>query len=587
MAVGWAQSYQWRDVVQTVDIQADGTIIVDDERTLVATSGDFNEAFICLDLTANQSLELLDGGALGAGPNARAYTQPCEDGSGGTELVVEMDNEFRVAERRVFYRYALSNTLDYYSDVTQWYWIILEEDHPPVRGYELTVTTPGSMQSPYDAYVHRFSNPEQPDVSLSDDRSRLQVTFDRIPRGDGVEIRYLMDPSLFEQQGSRQGLEQLLRDEAEIAGVLERQRFFYQLRGSPLWGIAAILLVGAISAGIWRDYRRVGQEPDLPQLHHNFEPPSDIPPAAVAAMLHQRFKPQNLKPGFSATVMDLARRGYGEFEKSSGFMGFGEQFGMTLRPGKDSSELLPYEIDVLEYLIAAAGRHGDLTRLDFAELKKHSQRNWSKFISRWGREVRDWVERRAGGPLVTEESMRALKIWSGIAFVGLLVSGVAGIWLLVDTARVIAWVTLAVCVLLIIVANVSLPAWRKEVAPEIYGWQGFKRTLRDYTIMKDAPDDFFKLWDRYFCYAAALGVAKSFLQNVQKGLSERGFDERSMVRQAHWMNGSDLSASDFSSFSDAVTSMSSALNSASASASSGGSSSGGGGGGGGGSSGGR
>jgi uncharacterized membrane protein len=98
--------------------------------------------------------------------------------------------------------------------------------------------------------------------------------------------------------------------------------------------------------------------------------------------------------------------------------------------------------------------------------------------------------------------------------------------------------------------------------------------------MKDAPPDFFGLWDRYYVYAAALGVAERYLKTLQRVAPARGFDEGQMARQAAWLGVSN--ASDLGSMSRSISSLSSALARSGASASSGGSSSGGGGGGGGG-----
>src|SRR5688572_7914728 len=110
-ASAYAQSYQWRDVVQDVQIRSDGSVIVDDTRTLW-TDEDFGEAFICIPLQASQNITLLEGsGALGPGPDATAYTQSC---AGGTELVVR--NQRRVSERRVRFHYQLDGAVDFYSD---------------------------------------------------------------------------------------------------------------------------------------------------------------------------------------------------------------------------------------------------------------------------------------------------------------------------------------------------------------------------------------------------------------------------------------------------------------------------------------
>jgi hypothetical protein len=103
-------------------------------------------------------------------------------------------NAVRVSERRVRFAFRLEGTVEADSDVVQWYWNLIQLDHPPIVGYALTVAAPGPMEAPYDAFVMRYANPEIPQVRLSEDRSRLHVKFDRIPWGDGVEVRYLMDP---------------------------------------------------------------------------------------------------------------------------------------------------------------------------------------------------------------------------------------------------------------------------------------------------------------------------------------------------------------------------------------------------------
>lgn len=567
-----AQSYTWSDVVQVVTISPDGSVVVDDTRTL-STSGDFGEAFICVRLTGRQSLTLLDGsGALGPGPSAYAYSQGC---TGGTEVVVH--NDVRVKERRVRFVYELRGVLDVRRDVVQWYWQILEQEHPSVRGYSLTVNAPGPMSEPYDAYVHRFGNQERPTVTLSEDRSTLRVQFDRIPDGDGVEVRYLMDPALFVEKGARDGMEEFLRAEAKDAGL----QTSLQVRRS-LWLVVVPLGLFLLTGlGAFRAFRRHGREPRIETMKYPFEPPTGLPPAAVTAILSQ--STPSMGPAFHATIMDLMRRGYGEFategKKST-------DFAIELDLEKPITPLLPFENDVLNYLKAAA-RPGAANRLSSFELKSYSQRNGATFVTKWGQSVRKWLEAQRGGPLTDPDSRKAAAKWAGRLALSALVT-LALVFVFQGAPRGIAIAATVAQFIAAIVAGVTIPSWRPEIAEEVYGWQGFKRTLTDYTRMKDAPLDFFRLWDVYYCYAAALGVADKYLKTLGRAAPLAGVDEGSLIRGAAWMSaGNATSLADFSSFSRSVSSLSSALNSASASASSGGSSSGGGGGGGGGSSGGR
>jgi uncharacterized membrane protein len=565
--------FEWRDVVQSVTIQPDGTVIVDDQRTLW-TDEDFGEAFICLEHPSNVKVTLLRGsGAISPGPSSQAFQQACQDGAAGTELVVR--NEVRIQERRFRFVYSMQGTADPYSDVVQWYWNLIQLDHPPIVGYQLTVDAPGSMDAPFDAYVHRYNNPEEPTVTLTESRNRLTVGFDRIPNGDGVEIRYLMDPALFTLRGTSPGFQELLEDEVRVAGIQLRDRRLESLRSSPLWALVGLALIGWLAVRIRSDYNRYGREPDLPEMKYPFEPPSDIPPAAVTSMASQTHNASAMGPAFHATIMDLARRGYGEFT------GKGRKFEMQLDLSRDDTELEDFERQVLDYLKTAArqNKRGDDAHLEFKELKAYSQKNSSVFMSRWGKKPRAWIEARLGGPLVSKESTAAARRWSGRAFL-IAATLAAGAWFTLGPARILFIVLAAAALVLVFIASGSLPSWRVEAAREVYGWRGFKRTLSDYTQMKDAPDDFFKLWDRYFVYAAAMGVAAQFLKNLQRAAPLRGLDERTMARQGAWMGAS--SASDLTSLSQSINSLSSALASASASASSGGSSSGGGGGGGGG-----
>lgn len=207
--------WEWLDVVQDVRILPDGTVEVRDERTLV-TDQDFGEAYLCVQLLDHERLSLIEGetAALSPGPAAVGLAQPCD---GGTEVVVRQEE--RVQKRRVRFAYRIEGSLDVYSDVVQWYWNILERDRPVVVGYSLTVQAPGAMAEPFDAFIMRYANPELPRVALSDDRSVLSVAFDRVPTGDGVEVRYLMDPALFSVTGTRPGLETLLREQARVSGL--------------------------------------------------------------------------------------------------------------------------------------------------------------------------------------------------------------------------------------------------------------------------------------------------------------------------------------------------------------------------------
>jgi uncharacterized membrane protein len=563
--------FEWRDVIQDVVIEPDGAVIVRDERTLW-TDEDFGEAFICVGHPRSVTLTLQDGsGAVSPGPPATALQQPC---AAGTEVVVRQEQ--RVRERRVRFVYRLDATVEAYRDVVQWYWNLIQLDHPPIVGYRLTVQAPGPMAPPFDAYVMRYANPEEPRVRLSDDRATLSVAFDRIPTGDGVEIRYLMDPALFTIRGTQVRYEELLRDQARVSGLQENERRWRTLRGHVAWGLLPLAWTLFLAWGIGNAYLRTGREPRTDGMRYPFEPPRDLPPATVAAMLDQSFNASSMGPAWFATIMDLARRGFARFE------GEGRHLTLVLDPAADTSDLETFEQQVLDYLSAAsaARRRGSAPNaVTLSELESYGRTHAQRFLASWGPLVRKWIEGFLGGPLTTAESRAVANRWALRAALALLAAGLLA-FATVDGARLLMIGAAVVAGLLAVTSLAALPAWRPEVARERAGWLGFKRTLTDYTRMKDAPPDFFLLWDRYYAYAAALGVAERFLKTLQRVAPTRGIDEGQMVRRAAWLGAAN--ARDLPSMSRAIGSLASALAKSGASASSGGSSSGGGGGGGGG-----
>jgi uncharacterized membrane protein len=570
--------FEWRDVVQRVDLQRDGSVLVVDERTLWTTT-DFGDAFLCVLLAPGERLTLLEGtGAVSPGPTAWAVPGTCV---GGAEVIVRQDA--RVHERRVRFVYRLDGTIDAHGDVVQWYWNILERDRPPVVGYRLTVTAPGPMEAPFDAYVMRYANPERPRVALSSDRSVLEVAFDRVPSDEGVEIRWLMPPALFDVAGSgRPAFERLLREQARVSGVQERDRLFRAVRGHAAWGLLPLAALSWLGAGVFRAWRRTGREPRSEVMRYPFEPPRDLPPAIVTTLLAQGSPKGAAGQAWFATIMDLARRRYLRFE------GEGRRLVIHLERERADDRLETFERSVLTYLrsAAASGRSAqrDPDSVTIAELSAYGRTHAQGFQLAFGRAISAWGEGFYGGPYTTPESRAERDRWTlrgalAAAFCGLL------LWALVDHAAVAAGIGLGLAVLTLVVAAASLPAWRPDIAQERAEWLAFRRTLTDFTRMRDAPHDFYELWDRLYVYAAALGVAERFLRTLARAAPRAGVDEASLVRRGAWLGTA--RASDLVAVSRSVSQLSGALASAGASASSGGSSAGGGGGGGGGSSGGR
>lgn len=342
-------------------------------------------------------------------------------------------------------------------------------------------------------------------------------------------------------------------------------------------GIVFLLVV----VYIVREYFRVGREPKTMAMKYQFEPPSDLPGGLALAIQHQQPTTTNMRDSLYATLLDLARRGHITIEQA------GRSKTNIALHHNEADTLRDFEAELYNFLLPAANAEGVVTSSALTALMK---KRGQTFFPSWIKSLGLALANERGGPVLTEESTKAVKATLGVTGIGIVLL-IGGGFAFVNEASMIMIVAGVLTVIAGVVGMQVIPAFRPEIAQERAEWLAFKRTLNDYTIMKDAPSDFFKLWDQYFIYAAAFGVAARYLKNIARAAPLHGVDEQHMLTTATWLTrgGTNMtSISNLSSLANTATTISRSLSAATSSASSGGSVGGGGGAsGGGGSSGGR
>jgi len=201
-ALAGAQEREWRDVQQTVTIRLDGTVSVRDYRTLHADEG-VMEAYICVELEPEMRLTLREAPIF----PQEVYTQRCADGR-GTEIVIR--NETPRTNGRYYFEYELEGSLNAYSDIIEWRWPMLEPNHYPVDGYRLTINVPKELET-WDTFATHVQ-PEVPKGWTYLFAHEYKASLARVPAGEGVEARVLMDTYPFEITGEGEAFADLLKE---------------------------------------------------------------------------------------------------------------------------------------------------------------------------------------------------------------------------------------------------------------------------------------------------------------------------------------------------------------------------------------
>lgn len=522
----------------------------------------------------------------------------------GDYAVLRWEYRAQDTTRRFLLRYRVRNAVQRYSDVAQFYWKAIEDEHAPIDQVRITVILPSPSPQLFKVFVHSRAAPGR--LQIASDFRSASIEQAGIPGDSYVEVRAMLDPAVFAhaplQAGNR--YESFLEEERRFAErelrEAERRARIAKLVGTAVLleiPVVVVLCLGMVGYLVVT-YRRYGVEPPLPDIEYEREPPRDLPPAVVPAILTQ-VKPVSLQvvKGFSATVLEAARLNYLYIEEveKGGLLGMfrSKERRYVLTPegkamlmgeptppqGRKERVLEPFERRALRILFFEAGDGEAATESQlrkWAEKTRGSKTQMLRFIEGWGKELRRWFEKtyfRLDDPQSEKAKKRFLIRLAVVGGVGSVLTLPVSLFTLVPVSVVLA-----------IVAVASVSRRSPEAAREYQRWDAFKRFMTDFSAMREAGPELLPLWERYLVYAVSLGVAEKLIHNLS--LLAREYNT-ALAHPAwyHTASGQGFSADSLSGMTSFVQNLQSLTSALSSSTSSGGGfSSGGGGGGGGGSS---
>lgn len=488
---------------------------------------------------------------------------------------------FRAADesRTFIFGYVIDDVVTVYDDVAELYWKFIGTGWDrPSQDVRVIVGLPGRLRA--DQVRVWAHGPLHGAVRRIDGGAVLTIR-DLAP-STMVEGRIVFPKDAVPQARGRQAgvaLPRILREEGAWAEQANRARFRQR---ALLGGLSALPI---LALGGWLAlYLRFGREPvPAPPEGYYRELPADYTPAELGVLW--RFG--SVQPAdFTATVLDLARRGYVNVETGADRADSnGDQDYTLVRTGK-RNHLLAFEEEALHVLFGhehSAGDRVSITRRQGlpAEAKKRmGRRFWT-----WTGMVRQSAKAHGFFDL-TSMRMRWVALVLGIvvAFVG----GWAAIGLVIAlttggfSSAIVAGFATAISGLVLAIGSGAVMRRSQRGADDLRRWQGFHRFLLDFSEIPRAELPALTLWEQYLVYAVPLGVATRVIDQLRKIYPAGELAQSPGLRT--WTSSSSTGGADpLGSFSAFTTAFSAATSSASSGSGGGGGFSGGGGGGGGGS----
>ncbi len=509
---GSPKDYYFPEVRIVVGIERDGSFLVDEFRTF-EFEGSFSAAWYTLPLSVNR-------GGRRYSISIEEFRVLDEDGAplrmekSTTDGVYKAEWYFQATDTRQTFRihYRIRNGIISYPDVSELYWQMIGQGWDrPTQNASVTVTLPEDTSRREDILVYGHG-PLSGWSEIVDART-ASFTATNLPARQILEIRMIWPAGIVAGvPSSGQSRESIQREEARFVretiakaqNALEAKsrRERRLLIGISIW--AVWLVIGSL---FWflvylHYWKRVGQDyrfTDIPEYFR--ELPSDLRPALVEVLLREG---RPITPrSFTATLFDLARRGYLEFAdrkvEKRGIFGTKEKQVTTITPKKEylhDLALLTYEKDLLRLLfqtiVGSGGEHGVLLELD--ELQSYLKKNPRRFQS-WYQKWRQSIRKEAAElDFIEPASLKYRNVFLAVSLpIGILTLNP----------------------LLLLLAGIFIPKIKRRAKPwarENELWKALDRFLDDFSDFEELPAESYKLWEHFLVFGILFGNAKKILK---------------------------------------------------------------------------
>jgi uncharacterized membrane protein len=538
-----AKDFKFVKIEQDVYLQASGNVRVVDTRTY-QFQGNYHNAFVSIQPAPGgnvsfEKVEALDGKAF--------YGSSVE----GNKVKWSYDATDEQRTFRIVYN--LTDELKVSSDAAQFDRQVLYSDHKRVDNYIVRIHTPGPNPSLFRVFVFNTAS-RIGKLDINTPQGLATVKLNPVGEGEFVRTRVFLNPAQFsfrningktfstwinEVKNETRGF----RDASSAAinrGSVDSGGFAPPPPPPPPWQqglpFVPVVLLGGF---IWTRFQRFGKEPVVQDIGQYYrEPAQEIAPSYVPYVVNQANPGASaLGVALSATLIDFTRKGYLSLINvhHDGVFGIGARdethFKLEKRPSNSlkPGELSSFESELWQIIEAANGGDGILSP---TELKAYFQQSPS-LVSSLASLPRDSYEQRYG-PLLDQSSEAQKTMTIVVGVIGAVVCIGAAFFL--PLSPTISATLIAVGVgsgILTAVAGASLSKWNADKLLNARKWLAYKRFLSDFSQMKNAPPEHFKLWDYHFVYATALGVATQYIGNIKRIAQSNP----SLVPIPYWIGG--------------------------------------------------
>ncbi|MEE0136902.1 DUF2207 family protein, partial [Fusobacterium ulcerans] len=524
-----ASSYRIDSLDITAKIQEDGSVVI--EEIALYNASEINGVLYNIDAKGYgklQSLEVFyekNGEFISAvndrGTASGMYTVSVSDELYKIKLYSPMRNE----KRYFGFRYVLPRGVTVYEDIAQFNRKMVGRGwQNSIRDVSVKVILPKEADKDK---IHAFGHgPLTGNIEILNGRE-IFFTLKNYRPGEFVETNILFPKEIVSKINpsyvkKTKGYDSIMAMEGKLAEESNRERD-RAVRGMIL---GRVVFFGGVAWWLFLMvfiYLKNGKKYKVinPYGEYFRELPDDYTPAVAGTLVSRKMYPAPTH--LFATVMDLVRKDYLEMEEINEVNSKGKNIKKTIlkKVREVTSELKDYERLVFKWYINELGDGEKVVLEDVEKYVSKNLTNAKKFnanFEKWKTLV--YTDMLSKG--LKQDKRNKLAVALGVITGILLFIGGMVLIVIFQDPKFMLFNFLGIP-LIVFSAAVNRPSKEKE---EAYSrWKAFKKFLVDYSNLEEAKLASIHLWEHYFVYAIALGVAEKVAAGYKKIAVLRGEDD--------------------------------------------------------------
>ena len=419
-------------------------------------------------------------------------------------------------EREYFaVRYILPQGVTVYKDTAQFNRKMVGENwEKSIRNVQVTVELPEEISK---EKIYAFGHgPLTGNIEILNGRE-IKYTLENYYPGEFLETNILFPKELVSEINkkyikNKNAFSEIMKMEKNFAEEANRERDRAVKIMGLKWAVFGAAACWIIFVGTFI-YLKNGKRYKVKAPYGEYfrELPDDYTPAVAGAIVSRiAIKPEHL----FATVMDLVRKDFLELIEE------GNQTILRRTEERDFTSLKPYEKYVLDWYINDMGDGMEVV-LENVEKYISGSRNAKKFYSKyqvWYKGVADDLKNLGIVKAKSKKIPTLLGVFTGfLMFPG-------GVFMAQKFGEP-KFMIFTFGAIPFIIFSGSKRKLSLEAEEAYARWSAFKKFLVDYSNLEEAKTASIHIWEHYFVYAVALGVAEKVARAYKKISALRGEEE--------------------------------------------------------------